>query len=78
MLHTSFATLIQQWIAEPGFCVAKPGFCVAKPGFCVANCDAIPGKLCLHSSAWSGVLSTVVHGQVCSVRRLNTFRVWKL
>ena len=60
MLHTSFATQIQECIAKPGFCiakpglcvakpglcVAKPGFCIAKPGFCVANCNAIPGKLC--------------------------------
>ena len=39
MLHTFFATRIQQ-------CIAKPGFCLAKSGFCLANCDAIPGKLC--------------------------------
>ena len=33
MLHTSFATPIQQ--------------CIAKPGLCVASCDMIPDRLCL-------------------------------
>ena len=61
MLHTSFVTQIQRYVAKsglsaakpgfsvakPGFSVAKPGFSVAKPGFSVASCDTIPGKLCL-------------------------------
>ena len=63
MLHTSYATQIQQiqqCITKPEICVAKPGFCVAKPGFCVANCDAIPSKLCL-------VLSWQPLVQVCTL-----------